>query len=108
MVHSDESAASGPAMETEGAQIWDAIPNLTVAWANAQRRGDPEEIRRAERELRFFSLMYGSLTRDDPAVTTGRKAILRALYAESADEARNVAPMLDTVIRREEREQASS
>ena len=89
--------------ETLGREVWDAMVQLYICWANAARLGNRDAAARAEREIRSLVLAYASLMPDDAAVTTGRKAILRSQYAElGAADTAHVAAMLSCVIAREE------
>ena len=58
---------------------------------------------RIEQEFRFFALAYASAPVDVDAVSTGRKAVVRSIYARLGTiDTINVLAMLDAVIRREE------
>ena len=86
-----------------GRQIWDEIQRLYVEWANAVEMQDDVEALIMEQEFRFFALVYASLVLDGHTVTTGRKAILRSIYARLGDiDTIDVLAMLDAVIGREE------
>ena len=104
MLQFDENTNPGVLpSEVLGAEIWEDIPRLYVDWVNATRSGDWVLAAGAEQRLRFFALTYASLLPDSAGVTTGRKAILRSIYAQlgGADTA-HVAAMLDLVIAREQ------
>ena len=86
-----------------GRQIWDEIQRLYVEWANAVEMQDDVEALIMEQEFRFFALVYASLVLDGHTVTTGRKGILRSIYARLGDiDTIDVLAMLDAVIGREE------
>ena len=58
---------------------------------------------RAEQAFRPVALTYASLTVDAAAVSTGRRAIVRSIYARfGAHDDHNLSAMLDPVIAREE------
>ena len=87
-----------------GADLWDAISRLAALWIDAVSSEDRVRAASVEHELRFFALTYASLPPDTDTVTTGRKAVLRALYDERVrDDTGQVAAMLDRAIEREER-----
>ncbi len=88
-----------------GQQIWDEIQRLSVDWHNAVGMQDVAAALLIEQELRFFAVVYSSMVVDGRAVTTGRKAIVRSIYARLGDvDTINVLIMIDAVIRREEAE----
>lgn len=88
-----------------GRQIWDEIQRLSVDWHNAVGMQDVAAALCTEQEFRFFAVVYSSLVEDGRAVTTGRKAIVRSIYARLGDvDTINVLVMIDAVIRREEAE----
>lgn len=83
-------------------QVWDEILRLYVDWANADRMRDAADAMRIEQEFRFFALHYASLEADEGPVSTGRKAVIRAIYARLGTvDMTNVIVMLDAVIGRE-------
>ena len=87
-----------------GSDLWDTISDLSAKWIDSARSKDHARAVAAEQELRFFALAYASLPVDADIVTTGRKAILRSLYADLAGgDTGHVLAMLDRVIEREER-----
>lgn len=87
-----------------GSDLWDTISRLAAVWIDAARSRDHARALSTEQELRFFVLVYTSLPLDTEIVTTGRKAILRALYADfGGDDTGHVEAMIDRVIAREER-----
>lgn len=99
--HHTTSTAVVP--ELLGTQLWDQIQDLFVDWANAERMDDGVGGVRIEQEFRFFALAYASLPVDAATVSTGRKAIVRSIYARlGVVDTINVITMLDAVIRREE------
>ncbi len=86
-----------------GRQIWDEIQRLSVDWHNAVGMQDVADAACIEQEFRFFAVVYSSMVVDGRAVTTGRKAIVRSIYARLGDvDTINVLVMIDAVIRREE------
>lgn len=88
-----------------GRQIWDEIQRLSVDWHNAVGMLDVAAALCTEQEFRFFAVVYSSMVVDGRAVTTGRKAIVRSIYARLGDvDTINVLIMIDAVIRREEAE----
>ena len=102
MRHMNDNATEVHADETPGGQVWDAILRIYANWVNAALAGDDVAAAREEQELRFFSLFYLSFP-PDAAVTTGRKAIIRSMYAEIGGiETAHVKAMLNLVIEREE------
>lgn len=85
------------------AHLWVDIQDLFVDWSNAERMGDADGAARIEQAFRRVALAYTALPVDTGAVSTGRKAIVRSIYARlGCVEMVNVLVMLDAVIRREE------
>ena len=83
-------------------QLWDEILRLYVDWETADRYLDAADAARVEQEFRFFALHYASLEADGGSVSTGRKAVIRAIYARLGTvDMINVLTMLDAVIGRE-------
>ncbi|RYC31266.1 hypothetical protein D3273_14200 [Lichenibacterium minor] len=89
--------------EVLGRQIWDEIHRLYVEWANAVEMQDDVQALIMEQQVRVFALVYASLVLDGHAVTTGRKAIVRSIYARlGGADTINVVAMVNAVIAREE------
>lgn len=103
--HTDPIHTTSTAVDPEllASQLWDQIQDLFVDWANAERMDEGVRAARIEQEFRFFALAYASAPVDVDAVSTGRKAVVRSIYARLGTiDTINVLAMLDAVIRRED------
>ncbi len=103
--HTDPNQTTSTAVDPEllASQLWDQIQALFVDWANAERMDEGVRAACIEQEFRFFALVYASLPVDIDAVSTGRKAVVRSIYARLGTiDTINVLAMLDAVIRRED------
>ena len=106
MEHGNDNAVSdGVHANVLGVELWDTITRLSTEWMVAARAQGQARCRATEQELRFFLLTYVSLAPGVEGVSTGRKAILRALYDRLGDTGTgHVSAILQCVIEREESE----
>ncbi len=99
----DNSGADGVHANVLGVELWDTITRLSTEWMVAASAQDHSRCRATEQDLRFFLLSYVSLSPGVEGVSTGRKAILRALYDRLGDAGTgHVSAILQCVIEREE------